>query len=155
MLSFCCSPSAGSPMDVFSRYIVPIKWYLHVSIAWEKPRKRKAHALFISLVDFGTTYLKDWCTTEYLPFCVLSSRRPCSTSCFGVICVLFACYSQISEAMQWRRVSILALLLAAHMQRVLFKAWLCWRPRHFERPQLFHLNNEMAVKRGFSAFWWW
>jgi len=27
--------------------------------------------------------------------------------------------------------------------------------RRFERPQLFYLNIEMVVKRGFSEFWWW
>jgi len=25
----------------------------------------------------------------------------------------------------------------------------------FEKPQLFHLNNELAIKRCFSVFWWW
>jgi len=30
-----------------------------------------------------------------------------------------------------------------------------WPLRHFEKPQVFHLNTEMVIKRGFSVFWWW
>ena len=39
--------------------------------------------------------------------------------------------------------------------RVFLKVWRWWPLRHFQRPQLFHLNAEIVVKRGFSLFWWW
>ena len=36
-----------------------------------------------------------------------------------------------------------------------FKVWPWWPLRHFEKPQLFHLNAKMVMKRRFGAFWWW
>jgi len=27
--------------------------------------------------------------------------------------------------------------------------------RHFEKPQLFHLNTEIVIKWGFGVFWRW
>jgi len=33
------------------------------------------------------------------------------------------------------------------------KTLLCWL-KQFERPQLFHLNTDMVIRRGFIAFWW-
>jgi len=34
-----------------------------------------------------------------------------------------------------------------------FDLW--WPLRHFQTPQLLHLNTEIVTKRGFSVFWWW
>jgi len=34
-----------------------------------------------------------------------------------------------------------------------YKVWPCWQQKHFERPQLFHLNTEVVAKQGFTASW--
>jgi len=30
-----------------------------------------------------------------------------------------------------------------------------WLQRHFERPQLFHVNTTMVVQQGFGVLRWW
>jgi len=36
-----------------------------------------------------------------------------------------------------------------------YKVWPWWPLGHFQRSQLFHLNTEMVIKRGFSVLWRW
>jgi len=36
-----------------------------------------------------------------------------------------------------------------------FSIWSCWLQRHFERPQVFHLNTEVIIKQSFGVLWWW
>jgi len=68
-----------------------------------------------------------------------------------------------SCAVKWRAVIVNSCLIC-HLLRchkfskviAIFKVWPWWPlRRHFERPQLSHLNTEMILKRGFSLFWPW
>ena len=53
-----------------------------------------------------------------------------------------------------QRIPCKLFLCGVHIGTQFFKIRPCWPQRHFKRPQVFHLNTKMVVKRRFSAFWW-
>jgi len=70
-----------------------------------------------------------------------------------------SCYSILIRPLRTAQFTWIFVGNGSHAHKILWplqrflKVWPRWLQRHYERPQLFHLNAEMIVKQGFGLLW--